>query len=241
MKVGKILLILLLLFVSCTEKPTPKARGFFRIAFPEKEYKIAKQKDLYSFEMPVYASLKDDDSAKYVWKDIYLKRQKQEDSIKSLLQKEGKRAKNLKKDTSLKILKGDYTNSLLQDNSLNYSWQNINFPQQNGQLHLSYFPIKNNLAAYIEDTHKFVYKHTIKADGIRMKEYAAPQRKVYGVLYDIEGNTASSIQFYLTDSTKHFLRGALYLNERPHKDSLDVVIDFLKEDVVRIMQTLEWK
>ncbi len=212
MKMGKIALIVVLV-VSCSDTPTPKAKGFFRITFPEKQYKIVTRKDLYSFEMPVYASLKDDDSAKCVWKEIYLKTRK----------------------------KGGNRKSLLQDNSLNYSWQNINFPEQNGQLHLSYFPIKNNLATYLEDTHKFVYKHTVKADGIKMREYAAPQRNVYGALYSIEGNTASSLQFYLTDSTKHFLRGSLYLNEKPNKDSLDVVIDFLREDVIRIMQTLEWE
>ncbi len=176
----------ILLFVACGEQPTPKARGYFRISFPEKRYKTVQEKGLYSFELPIYAKLRKDDTAQY-------------------------------------------------------KWQNIDFPKENGQLHLTYFPVKGNLADYIEDSHKFVYKHTIKADGIKGKEYIAPERRVYGMLYDIEGNTASSVQFFITDSTSHFLRGSLYLNEKPNKDSLAVVINFLREDVVRIMETLEWK
>lgn len=151
------------------------------------------------------------------------------------------------KDYTLVEEKGRYSFELphyahwQKEDTSRYAWQNIYFPQQNGQLHLSYFPLKNNLAEYIEDTHKFVYKHTIKADAIRPNEYSAPERKVYGILYNIDGNTASSVQFFVTDSMKHFLRGSLYLNEKPNKDSLDIVIDFLAQDVVRLMQTIEWK
>lgn len=152
-----------------------------------------------------------------------------------------------KKDYALLEVEGLYSFELpsyahwQKEDTTQYAWQNIYFPLQNGQLHLSYFPLNNNLAEYIEDTHKFAYKHTIKADAILPKEYRAPDRKVYGVLYNISGNTASSVQFFVTDSTKHFLRGSLYLNEKPNKDSLNIVIDFLEQDVVRLMQTIEWK
>jgi gliding motility-associated lipoprotein GldD len=65
--------------------------------------------------------------------------------------------------------------------------------------------------------------------------------KVYGLIYDIEGNTASSLQFYVTDSTKHFIRGALYFNVRPNIDSVKIVLEFLKKDVLHLIQTLQWK
>ncbi len=209
--VFKILLVLSI--VSCGQTPTPKSRGYFRIEFPQKEYRVVGAKGLYSFELPRYASL----DTKKIYKTL-----------------------EAKEMYAVGVSLQDSLRAKYQEGE---SWQNIYFPQQNGQLHLTYFPLKNkgNLAEYLEDTHKFVYKHTIKADDIQLKEYAAPKRKVYGALYDIEGNTASSVQFFVTDSTRHFLRGSLYLNERPNKDSLNVVIDFLREDVVRLMQTLEWK
>jgi gliding motility-associated lipoprotein GldD len=65
--------------------------------------------------------------------------------------------------------------------------------------------------------------------------------KVYGLLYDIEGNTASGLQFYLTDSTHHFLRGALYFNASPNIDSLKLVLDFIREDVLQLIKTTKWK
>ena len=80
----------------------------------------------------------------------------------------------------------------------------------------------------MEESRKFAYDHTIKADAINEKIYINPSQKVYGTIYYIQGNAASSIQFFLTDSTKHFLRGALYFNETPNIDSLQPVIDFIR-------------
>ncbi len=57
---------------------------------------------------------------------------------------------------------------------------------------------------------------------------AYPERNIYGTYYSIDGNTASSIQFFLTDSTKNYLRGALYFNEQPRQDSIQPVLDFSK-------------
>jgi gliding motility-associated lipoprotein GldD len=93
----------------------------------------------------------------------------------------------------------------------------------------------------LEDSRELAYKHTIKAESINEKIFLKPGRNVYGMLYEIEGNTASSVQFYLTDSTKHFLRGALYFNIQPNKDSLAPVINFVKEDIKILMETFKWK
>ncbi|RLD62818.1 MAG: gliding motility lipoprotein GldD [Bacteroidetes bacterium] len=120
-------------------------------------------------------------------------------------------------------------------------WINIVFPKLNGKIYVSYKEINNNLSEYIEDSRKFAYKHTVKADAINEKFYSNKQKKVYGILYDIKGNTASNIQFFLTDSTKHFVRGALYFNTKPNKDSLAPVVNFIKTDILKLIETFEWE
>lgn len=121
-------------------------------------------------------------------------------------------------------------------------WIDINFPKFKGKLHISYKPINNNLAAYLEDTRTMVMKHIPKSNGIENKLFENPERNVYGLTYNISGvNAASPYQFYLTDSTTHFLRGALYFNVVPNNDSLAPVIEFLKEDINYLIETFEWK
>lgn len=129
------------------------------------------------------------------------------------------------------------------DNDLNTEpyWINIDYPQFKGRIHITYKPLQNNVFKYIEDAHTFVYKHTIKADAIEEHYYKNDSTNVYGTLYDIKGNAASSIQFFLTDSTEHFLRGALYFYTKPNKDSLAPVIKFVRQDIVRIIESFEWK
>ena len=120
-------------------------------------------------------------------------------------------------------------------------WLNLNFPSLNGTLHLSYKEVNGNLNGYLEDTYTLVSKHTVKASGIREEMISRDSAKVYGLIYDIGGNAASSIQFFLTDSTKHFLRGALYFNAVPNIDSIKPVIDFVKKDIYHMIETFEWK
>lgn len=120
-------------------------------------------------------------------------------------------------------------------------WCNIIFPKYNADVHISYKNIKGDLKNYLEDAHKMAYLHTIKANDIEEFSIKDDSAKVYGQLYDITGNTASSIQFYLTDSSQHFVRGALYFNSRPNRDSLDPVINFLKMDIDNLIQTFKWK
>jgi gliding motility-associated lipoprotein GldD len=67
------------------------------------------------------------------------------------------------------------------------------------------------------------------------------ERNVIAVLFEIKGNAATPYQFFATDSTTHFLRGSLYFNVYPNKDSLAPVVDFVKKDIFRLIETLEWK
>lgn len=119
-------------------------------------------------------------------------------------------------------------------------WYNLNFPSMKGTIHISYKEIHNNLNKYIEDSRTLVYKHTIKADAINEQTFVNRDKHIFGILYEIQGNAASPYQFFVTDSTKHFLRGALYFNVYPNKDSLAPVFKFIKKDIVHLMETVEW-
>lgn len=122
------------------------------------------------------------------------------------------------------------------------NWITINFPEFKGSLHISYKPVDDNLAVYLEDMHTMLIKHLPKASAIQDSLIYAPERDVYGLLFSIQGKSvASPLQFYLTDSTNHFVRGALYFNIRPNNDSLAPVINFLRKDVDHFIETLNWK
>lgn len=125
-------------------------------------------------------------------------------------------------------------------NSEPYSF-NLEFPAYKATLHLSYKKLNNNLERITEHVHSFLYKHSIKADAIVPSLYDNPERHITGFLYDIGGNAASSVQFYVTDSTHHFLRGALYFYSTPNRDSLAPLIDFFREDIQYLMETVEFK
>lgn len=120
-------------------------------------------------------------------------------------------------------------------------WFNIDLPSLNGRIYMSYKHVDRNLSEFIEDSRNFVYKHTIKAEAINETPVFDKERKVYGILYDIKGNTASSVQFFVTDSVRHFLRGALYFNAQPDKDSMMPVVAFVRDDILQLINTLQWK
>lgn len=120
-------------------------------------------------------------------------------------------------------------------------WINVEFPQFHSRLYITYKPVVNNLGTLVEDAHAFAYKHSVRADAIGQREFQNPANKVYGILFDIKGNTASSYQFFMTDSTRNFLRGALYFDTEPNKDSLAPVNAFLLKDIERLIETLAWK
>ena len=120
-------------------------------------------------------------------------------------------------------------------------WINIEFQKYNGKIHLSYKALNNNLAGFIEDTRKLAYKHSAKADAIDEILLKNDSNHVYGIIYNIKGNTASSVQFFVTDSSRNFIRGALYFGSQPNKDSLAPFIVFFRKDVERFIQTVKWK
>jgi gliding motility-associated lipoprotein GldD len=121
-------------------------------------------------------------------------------------------------------------------------WINIDYPQFKGRIHISYKPVKGNLVEYLEDARTFVLKHIPKADAIDDSLIYRPDDQVYGLVYYIDGaGAASPCQFFVTDSSSHFLRAALYFGVTPNNDSLAPVIQFIEEDIRHMISTFRWK
>ena len=121
-------------------------------------------------------------------------------------------------------------------------WVNVEFPDFKGTIHISYKNVDLNLSDYVEDAYRMITKHITKATGIRDSVIIDRDRRVYGLVYSLEGEgVASPLQFYLTDSIQHFMRGSVYFNIYPNNDSMQPVIKFISEDVKHLINTLEWK
>jgi len=120
-------------------------------------------------------------------------------------------------------------------------WFNIEFQKYRAKIHISYKKIDGNLPSILEDNYTLTYNHTIKADAIREKAFSDATNAISGMLYDLKGNTATAVQFYVTDSTKHFMRGSLYFFSQPNADSLQPVIDFFREDIIHLMESVRWR
>ena len=122
------------------------------------------------------------------------------------------------------------------------AWINLVYPSLKARIFFTYKTVgKNKLDELIKESENFVYKHTIKADTIDEEYVGDSTRRCYGFLFDIKGNAASNIQFYATDSTTHFLRGALYFDVAPNADSLRPSVKYLRNDIEKIIHTINWK
>lgn len=121
-------------------------------------------------------------------------------------------------------------------------WINVDFPDYKARLHISYKQIgtKQQLERLVEDAFKLTSKHTLKASSIE-EEQVRLSPNVQGFVFHVGGNAATGKQFFLTDSVKHFLRGALYFDVAPNADSLLPVSEFLYRDIEHLMKTLRWK
>jgi len=179
----------------CRPDATPRERGYFKIALPERgAYKTYNSPDCpFTFEYPSYSFLQRD--------TVFL------DTVPE-----------------------------------NPCWTTLEMPDVNGELFLSYKALrgKADLEKVIEDTHNLTYRHTVRAQYIN-PVFLHPHPDVYGLYYDVGGNAASNVQFFVTDSQQHFIRGALYFRNAPNIDSIKPVLDYVKQDVAHLIQTVEWK
>ena len=207
-----IYLLFALLIFSCNSNYTSKKTGYFKINFPEKKYTSFNQPGYpYTFEYPVYAKIAKD-------------------------------------------------SSYFEEGSKNPYWINIEFPTFNGTIFISYkqiggtsvYKIKNSDGTYrdsvgvnnfdkmVNDAFNLTYKNDVKAYSIEDSLMHTPNN-VTGVFFKVSGNVATAKQFFLSDSVKHFLRGALYFDATPNEDSLRPVNAFLQQDMKHLINTLQWK
>ena len=120
-------------------------------------------------------------------------------------------------------------------------WINIDFPEFSGRIYVSYKEIgKYKFDTLIKHAYTLTGKHSSKAYSIDDSLISTPNR-VHGVFFSVGGDVATANQFFLTDSTKHFLRGALYFDATPNADSLGIVNQFLLEDMKHIVNTFKWR
>ena len=122
-------------------------------------------------------------------------------------------------------------------------WFNLVVPSLNAKIYCSYSDIKSrkDFDDLVEDVFRMTNQHNIKASFIDEIPIHRPSDNVHGLIFHVEGAAASSYQFFLTDTTEHFFRGALYFNTKTRPDSLAPVINFMKQDVERLVETLKWK
>ncbi|MEO9021013.1 MAG: hypothetical protein ABI237_07365 [Ginsengibacter sp.] len=205
-------LIFGLFIISCNSAYTSKKRGYFKIDLPQKSYITFNDPSFpYSFEYPAYARIAKDSS--------YFK--------------EGDRS-----PYSIDIV----------------------FPALNGTIFISYKDIngssvykvkkpdgsyrdssaRNSFEKMVNDSYHLTYKNDIKASSIEDSVMHTPNA-VTGIFFKLSGNVATAKQFFLSDTTQHFLRGALYFDATPNEDSLRPVNAFLQEDMKHLINTLKWK
>ncbi|HCQ28664.1 MAG TPA: gliding motility lipoprotein GldD [Flavobacteriales bacterium] len=180
------ILFAFLILQSCEDgEYQPRPKGYFRIDFPQKNYRQYQGDCPFSFSYPTYTHI--------------------------------------------------------VNNPNGYCWMNIVFPKFKATVYLSYSPVQNNIDTLLEDSHTLVYKHAVKAADIQLNTIIDTSKHTYITTYDIYGDAASEFQFQITDSTRHFLRGSLYFNTAPNRDSLQPVINFIKQDIDVMLKSFEWK
>lgn len=116
----------------------------------------------------------------------------------------------------------------------------ITYPTLNGSIFITYRKIDGNIQSLLQDAQKLTYEHSRKADNILEEKYVNDRQNAYGMFYDLSGDAASQAQFYITDSTNHFLSGSVYFNAKPNYDSIYPAAIYLKNDIKHLMETVTW-
>lgn len=210
----KLLLFLfpVLLVAACNSNYTSKKTGYFKIDLPEKKYVLFDDPGIpYSFEYPAYATIVKD-------------------------------------------------STYFDANPENDYWRNIDFKNLNAKIFLSYksvggkalYKIKMPNGSYkdstgvnmfdkmINDAFNLTNKNDDVATSKKDSVFTTPN-KISGLLFKLGGNAATQRQFFMTDTTKNFIRGALYFYASPNADSVKPVVDFIQKDIDHLITTFRWK
>lgn len=135
----------------------------------------------------------------------------------------------------------DYSRFQPRKNHMEECWFNIDFPKNKAKLHFTYKKVDGNLRQLLDESHHLSYEHHVKANDIITNQVSIDSTCMYGLVYHLTGDVASPLQFYLTDSTTHFIRGSLYFNTVVNSDSIAPVVDFIVEDVTHLIATMRWR
>ena len=123
----------------------------------------------------------------------------------------------------------------------NRCWINLEYPELRASINMTYRPIQNNLNELLQEAEKLTFNHSIKADGISSRPYLNKEHKVYGSIFEVSGNAASPLQFHVTDSSSHFITGAVYFDVQPNYVSIRPAVQYIENDIVRMIESLQWK
>lgn len=116
----------------------------------------------------------------------------------------------------------------------------LEYPLMKGSIFITYREVSNNLVELLADAQKLSYEHVVKADNITEQPFINEKDGVYGMFYEVLGDAASQAQFYVTDSTQHFVTGSLYFKVKPNYDSIYPAAIYLQKDIRIIMESLQW-
>jgi len=117
----------------------------------------------------------------------------------------------------------------------------LDYPTMKGSLFITYKEVDNNIDKLLMDAQRLSVEHSTKADGILPHPFVNENDKVYGMYFEVVGDAASQAQFYVTDSTEHFVTGSLYFYTKPNYDSIYPSAYYLQNDIKKIMESLRWK
>lgn len=139
---------------------------------------------------------------------------------------------------------GDAVELNHKKNTAGEVWLDLNYPQWDGVVYLTYRRLHSpaDLRGQIDTSSRYLEQHYQFASGVEEQGYSDPDNRVFGTVNYLRGNkVASTCQFWLTDSTRNYLRGALFLNRIPNNDSLAPVLNYIQEDIEHLVETLRWR
>ncbi|WP_293712965.1 gliding motility protein GldD [uncultured Parabacteroides sp.] len=121
-------------------------------------------------------------------------------------------------------------------------WINLSYPSLGVKVYCSYLPVTRKTLQTAEmESRSLVSRQAKQANAVKEQAYSNPDEKVYGSLFLLDGESASPVQFMLTDSSSNFFRGALYYDCVPNADSLAPLTDYLRKDIIELIQSFSWK
>ena len=119
----------------------------------------------------------------------------------------------------------------------------INYNQLNAQINFQYKNVNSSekLKAYILDLKRTIETHSMMANSVKIKDYSLKEKNIFGRIFDLSGNVASPYQFYLTDSINNIISGLVYFNIKPNYDSILPAINYIKNDIIHLIESFDWK